>query len=184
MTANESVNNEFNQYEPMTELVRVSRTAKVVKGGQNMSFSALVVAGDGKSKVGYGLGKAKEVSGAIRKATDIALKSMRHVHLNGTTLQYPHEERFGATRVYMRPATEGTGIIAGGAMRAVFKVLGVQNVLAKIIGSTNHVNVVIATINGLTGMSDPKDVARKRSMSVKKMFNIESDAKGGKEDGK
>jgi small subunit ribosomal protein S5 len=147
------------------ELVKVTRTSKVVKGGRQFSFSALVVVGDGNGKVGFGLGKAKEVPAAIAKAVDCAKKAMKKFELHGVTLQHPIVARHGATKVFMRPASPGTGIIAGGAMRPIFKVMGVQDVLAKIIGSANAVNVVAATINGLSAMTTPVQVAKKRGLS-------------------
>ena len=148
------------------KLVQVNRVAKVVKGGRIFGFTALTVVGDGEGRVGFGRGKAREVPIAIQKAMDAARKNMANVPLNGTTLQYPIDARHGGSKVYMQPASEGTGIIAGGAMRAVLEVAGVQNVLAKCYGSTNPVNVVRATINGLKAMKSPEDVAAKRGKSV------------------
>lgn len=148
------------------KLVTVNRVAKVVKGGRIFGFSALTVVGDGKGRVGFGRGKAREVPVAIQKAMESARKNMKTVALNGTTLQYPITARHGAAKVFMQPASDGTGIIAGGAMRAVFEVLGVQNVLAKCIGTTNPVNVVRATISGLAQMRDPETVASKRGKTV------------------
>lgn len=148
------------------KLVQVNRVAKVVKGGRIFGFTALTVVGDGEGRVGFGRGKAREVPIAIQKAMDAARKNMVNVPLNGTTLQYPIDARHGGSKVYMQPASEGTGIIAGGAMRAVLEVAGVQNVLAKCYGSTNPVNVVRATINGLKAMKSPEDVAAKRGKSV------------------
>jgi len=148
------------------KLVAVNRVAKVVKGGRQFGFSALTVVGDGKGRVGYGTGKAREVPIAIQKAMEGARKNMIEVRLNGTTLQYPMVGHHGAARVFMKPASDGTGIIAGGAMRAVFEVLGVQNVLAKCIGTNNPINVVQATIKGLQIMSDAEQVAAKRGKTV------------------
>jgi len=150
----------------LEKLVAVNRVAKVVKGGRQFGFSALTVVGDGKGRVGYGTGKAREVPIAIQKAMEGARKNMIEVRLNGTTLQYPIVGRHGAARVFMKPASDGTGIIAGGAMRAVFEVLGVQNVLAKCIGTNNPINVVQATIKGLQIMSDAEQVAAKRGKTV------------------
>ncbi|KZX84162.1 30S ribosomal protein S5 [Oleiphilus sp. HI0009] len=147
-------------------LVQVNRVAKVVKGGRIFGFTALTVVGDGEGRVGFGRGKAREVPIAIQKAMDSARKNMINVALNGNTLQYPITARHGGSKVYMQPASEGTGVIAGGAMRAVLEVAGVQNVLAKCYGSTNPVNVVRATINGLNAMKSPSDVAAKRGKSV------------------
>ena len=144
------------------KLVQVNRVAKTVKGGRVMSFTALTVVGDGNGKVGYGRGKAKEVPVAIQKALDEAKRSLVNVELNGNTIWYPINEKSSATKVYMQPASEGTGIIAGGAMRAVLELVGVQNVLAKCYGSTNPVNVVRATINALSSMESPEEVALRR----------------------
>ena len=128
------------------KLVGVRRVTKVVKGGRMFGFSALVVVGDGQGKIGFGQGKAKEVPVAIQKATEAARRNMVQVQLNGTTLYHPIRSRHGASKVLLLPAAEGTGIIAGGAMRAVFEVMGVRNILAKNVGSTNPVNVVRATV--------------------------------------
>ena len=151
------------------KLVVVNRNSKVVKGGRIFSFAAVVVVGDGKGKIGMGHGKAREVPAAIQKAMEQARRSMRQVHLNGDTLHYEVVATHGASKVFMKPASSGTGIIAGGAMRAVFEVLGIQNVLAKSIGSTNPVNVIRATINGLRSISSPEMIAEKRGMSVKEI---------------
>jgi len=156
--------------ELLEKLVNVNRVAKVVKGGRQFGFSALTVVGDGKGRVGFGTGKAREVPIAIQKAMETARKNMVDVKLSGDTLQYPLVGRHGAAKVYMQPASEGTGIIAGGAMRAVFEVLGVHNVLAKCIGTNNPINVVRATINGLNGMDDAEAVALKRGKSVEEIL--------------
>lgn len=152
--------------ELIEKLIGVNRVAKVVKGGRVFGFAALVVVGDGDGKVGFGTGKAKEVPVAIQKAMENARKNMIEVKLNGNTLQYPLNGRHGAAKVFMKPASEGTGIIAGGAMRAVFEVLGVQNVLAKCIGTNNPINVVRATVQGLRTMNDPETIAAKRGKTV------------------
>ena len=152
------------------KLVNVNRVAKVVKGGRQFGFSALTVVGDGKGRVGFGQGKAREVPVAIQKAMENARRNMITVSLKGTTLQYPLVGRHGAARVYMQPASDGTGIIAGGAMRAVFEVVGVQNVLAKCIGTNNPVNVVRATLSGLGGMADVETVAAKRGKKVEEIL--------------
>ncbi len=154
----------------LEKLVAVNRVAKVVKGGRQFGFSALTVVGDGKGRVGYGTGKAREVPVAIQKAMEGARKNLVEVRLKGTTLQYPMVGRHGAAKVFMKPASEGTGIIAGGAMRAVFEVLGVQNVLAKCIGTNNPINVVQATINGLRTMVDAESVAAKRGKTVEEIL--------------
>ncbi|EIC21745.1 30S ribosomal protein S5 [Thiorhodovibrio frisius] len=154
----------------LEKLISVNRVAKVVKGGRVFGFGALTVVGDGKGRVGYGTGKAREVPVAIQKAMESARKNMVEIKLKGTTLQYPMLGHHGAAHVFMQPASEGTGIIAGGAMRAVFEVLGVQNVLAKCIGTNNPVNVVQATINGLKDMTDAESVAAKRGKTVEEIL--------------
>lgn len=148
------------------KLVSIRRVAKVVKGGRQFGFSALTVVGDGKGRVGFGCGKAREVPAAIQKAMQSARKNLQRIQLKAGTLQYPVTSRHGASTVYMQPASEGTGIIAGGPMRAVFEVVGVHDVLAKSIGSSNPINVVRATILGLQGMQTPERVAAKRGKSV------------------
>jgi small subunit ribosomal protein S5 len=150
----------------LEKLVTVNRVAKVVKGGRQFGFTALTVVGDGNGRVGFGYGKAREVPAAIQKAMEKARRNLRSVHLRGGTLQCPMLGEHGAARVFMKPASEGTGIIAGGAMRAVFEVLGVRDVLAKCIGSRNPINVVRATVEGLTLMPSPEDVAAKRGKRV------------------
>jgi len=153
----------------LEKLVSINRVAKVVQGGRQFGFTALTVVGDGEGKVGYGYGKAREVPPAIQKAMERARQNMRTVALDGATLQYAIKGRHGAARVYMQPASEGTGIIAGGAMRSVFEVAGVHDVLAKIQGTHNHLNVVQATIEGLTRLQSPERVAAKRGMSVEQL---------------
>ena len=150
----------------LEKLVTVNRVAKVVKGGRQFGFTALTVVGDGNGQVGFGYGKAREVPVAIQKAMERARKNMRKVNITDGTLQYAVNARHGASKVFMQPASEGTGIIAGGAMRAVFEVVGVHNVLAKCVGSRNPVNVVRATIRGLTDMASPEEVASKRGKKV------------------
>ena len=152
------------------KLVQVNRVAKVVKGGRIFGFTALTVVGDGKGKVGFGRGKAREVPTAIQKAMEQAKRNMITVQLDGDTLQYPVKARHGASKVYMQPASQGTGIIAGGAMRAVLEIVVVHNVLAKCYGSTNPVNVVRATVNGLREMRSPEQVAAKRGKSVEEIL--------------
>ena len=151
------------------KLVQVNRVAKTVKGGRIMSFTALTVVGDGKGRVGYGRGKAREVPVAIQKAMEAARRNMVKVELVEGTLQYPVKAAHGASKVYMQPASEGTGVIAGGAMRAVLELAGVHNVLAKCYGSTNPVNVVRATFNGLRDMRSPDEIAMKRGKSVEEI---------------
>jgi small subunit ribosomal protein S5 len=150
----------------MDKLVAVNRVAKVVKGGRQFGFTALVVVGDGDGRIGVGCGRAREVPVAIQKAMEQARKGMVRIDLNGDTIHYPMISNYCSSKVIMRPATEGTGIIAGGAMRAVFEVLGVKNIVAKQIGSTNPRNVVRATINGLLNMVTPEQVAAKRGKSI------------------
>lgn len=154
----------------LEKLITVNRVAKVVKGGRVFGFSALVVVGDGNGKVGFGTGKAKEVPIAIQKAMEAARRNMLKVNLKDGTLQYALMGRHGAARVHMQPASEGTGIIAGGAMRAVFEVVGVHNVLAKCIGTNNAINVVRATLNGLTSMTGAEQVAAKRGKTVEQIL--------------
>ncbi|MCG7601349.1 30S ribosomal protein S5 [Halomonas sp. McH1-25] len=161
--------NEQNGGDLQEKLVQVNRVAKVVKGGRIFGFTALTVVGDGNGRVGFGRGKAREVPVAIQKAMDQARRNMIKVSLKGSTLQYPVKARHGASKVYMQPASEGTGIIAGGAMRSVLELAGVHDVLAKCYGSTNPVNVVRATINGLSSMQSPDDIAAKRGLSVEEI---------------
>lgn len=153
----------------LEKLVAVNRVAKVVKGGRQFGFAALTVVGDGRGRVGFGTGKAREVPVAIQKAMDSARRNMRTINLREGTLQYAVTGIHGAAKVYMQPASEGTGIIAGGAMRAVFEVLGVKDVLAKCIGSPNPINVVRATVAGLEQMHSPEQIAAKRGKSVKEI---------------
>ncbi len=148
------------------KLVSVRRVAKVVKGGRVFSFSALTVVGDGAGKVGFGSGKASEVPVAIKKAMDQARRNMKNVHLNNGTLEYPVSFQQGAAKIVMLPASDGTGVIAGGSMRAVLEAAGVKNVLAKCIGTTRPVNVVRATVNALTEMNAPELIAAKRGKSL------------------
>jgi len=154
----------------LEKLITVNRVAKVVKGGRQFGFTALTVVGDGNGKVGFGYGKAREVPLAIQKAMEKARKNMKSVDLKDGTLQHPVTARHGASKVYMQPASEGTGIIAGGAMRAVFEVVGVHNVLAKCMGSRNPINVVRATIRGLEEMHSPEQVAAKRGQKVEEIL--------------
>lgn len=150
----------------MEKLVSVRRVAKVVKGGRQFGFSALTVVGDGNGKVGIGRGKAREVPIAIQKAMESARKNMVTIDLKGSTLHHGTIARYGAAKVVMRPASEGTGIIAGGAMRAVLEAVGVHDVLTKCIGSRNPVNVVRATLNGLQSIHNPTQVLAKRGKKL------------------
>ncbi len=166
-----AVNNSITGNEDLLEkLVHVNRVAKVVKGGRQFGFTALTVVGDGNGKVGFGRGKAKEVPIAIQKAMENARKNMTLVAINEGTLHYAITGTHGAAKVYMQPASEGTGIIAGGPMRAVFEVAGVHNVLAKSIGSTNPINVVHATMNALRAIASPEMVAAKRGKSIEEIL--------------
>ena len=151
------------------KLVTVNRVAKVVKGGRQFGFTALTVVGDGNGRVGMGYGKAREVPAAIQKSLEKARKNMIKVALHDGTLHYAATGRHGAAKVYMQPASEGTGVIAGGAMRAVFEMAGVRNILAKCIGTRNPVNAIRATLNGLQAISSPEQVAAKRGKSVEEI---------------
>ena len=153
------------------KLIQVNRVAKVVKGGRIFSFTALTAVGDGNGRVGFGRGKAREVPQAIQKAMEAARRNMVSVKLDGHTLQYPVRANHGASKVYMQPASEGTGVIAGGAMRSILELAGVQNVLAKCYGSTNPVNVVRATFKGLKNMRAPEEVAAKRGKTVEEIIS-------------
>ena len=157
------------------QLINVRRVAKVVKGGRIFGFSALTVVGDGNGRVGIGRGKAREVPVAVQKAMDEARRNMRKVKLKKGTLHYATIGRHGAARVVMRPASEGTGVIAGGTMRAIFEAAGVKNVLAKVIGTTNPINVARATVAGLVGMQNPRQVAIRRGMTVEEIRGKESE---------
>ncbi len=160
-------NQENSQQSDMAEkLIAVNRVSKVVKGGRIFSFTALTVVGDGNGRVGFGYGKAREVPAAIQKAMEKARRNIVNVDLKGSTLQHPIKGRHSGSKVYMQPAAEGTGIIAGGAMRAVLEVAGVHNVLSKAYGSTNPINVVRATVSALANMHSPEGIAAKRGKSV------------------
>ncbi|MFS1524550.1 30S ribosomal protein S5 [Microbulbifer sp. 2304DJ12-6] len=152
------------------KLVQVNRVAKTVKGGRIFAFTALTVVGDGNGRIGFGRGKAREVPVAIQKAMEAARRNMVQVELNGDTIQYATNGRHGGSKIYMQPASQGTGVIAGGAMRSVLEMAGVHNVLAKCYGSTNPVNVVRATFKALEQMQSPEDVAAKRSKSVEEIL--------------
>jgi small subunit ribosomal protein S5 len=158
------------QDEFLEKLVAVNRTAKVVKGGRQFGFTALTVVGDGAGRVGFGFGKAREVPVAISKAMAQARKNMVNVALKNDTLYFAMHGTHGATKVYMQPASDGTGVIAGGGMRAVLECAGVRNVLAKSYGSRNPINVVRATVNALAGAKSPEDIAAKRGKSVEEIL--------------
>ena len=158
------------QDEFLEKLVAVNRTAKVVKGGRQFGFTALTVVGDGAGRVGFGFGKAREVPVAISKAMAQARKNMVNVALKNDTLHFAMNGEHGATKVYMQPASDGTGVIAGGGMRAVLECAGVRNVLAKSYGSRNPINVVRATVNALANARSPEDVAAKRGKTVEEIL--------------
>ena len=153
-----------------SKLVAVNRVTKVVKGGRNMRFSALVVVGDGNGSVGYGMGKAAEVPEAIKKAEQTARKNMTSISLSGSTI--PHEiiGNFGTSKVYLMPAPEGTGVIAGGSVRAVVELAGIKNITTKSYGSRNPVNCVKATIDGLYSLRSPEQVAALRGKTVEEIL--------------
>src|ERR687889_637221 len=153
----------------LEKMISVNRVTKVVKGGRILGFAALTVVGDGDGRVGMGKGKAREVPVAVQKAMEEARRKMVKVALKNGTLQHMVVGRHGAAKVYMQPASEGTGIIAGGPVRAVLEVMGVTNILSKCLGSTNPYNVVRATINGLTAMNTPATIAAKRGKSVEEI---------------
>ncbi|WP_425477172.1 30S ribosomal protein S5 [Solilutibacter silvestris] len=154
------------------KLVAVNRVSKTVKGGRQFTFTALTVVGDGAGKVGFGYGKAREVPVAIQKSMEQARKTMKPVDLNNGTLWHEVKAGHGAARVFMKPASEGTGVIAGGAMRAVLEAVGVKNVLAKAVGSRNPINLVRATLRGLSQMHSPSNIAAKRGKSVEEVFHV------------
>jgi len=151
-------------------VVSINRVTKVVKGGKNLSFSALVIVGDEGGHVGHGSGKAKEVPQAIRKAIEVAKKNMIRVPLTNNTIPHQVMGLFGAGRVLLKPAQEGTGIIAGGAVRAVMQAAGVSNILTKSIGTSNPHNVIKATFEGLKSLRDPREVARLRDKTIEEIM--------------
>lgn len=163
-------------YELKTEVVTINRTSLVKQGGRQFSFTAVVVVGDGNGKIGLGLGKAKEVSLAVQKAVGDAKKNMVTIKLNkGATIHHPIRSKYGASIVYMAPASPGTGVIAGGAMRAVFDCVGVENILAKRYRSSNPINVARATINGLVGMESLGRVAKRRHVNKEVVIGQETE---------
>lgn len=171
MSSNERDRNRNNENDDgfIEKLVAVNRVSKTVKGGRQFTFTALTVVGDGAGKIGFGYGKAREVPVAIQKSMDQARKTMVSVDLNQGTLWHPVKSGHGAARVFMQPASEGTGVIAGGAMRAVFEAVGVKDVLAKAIGSRNPINLVRATVKGLTSIQSPTRIAAKRGKKVEEI---------------
>ena len=152
------------------KMIAINRVTKVVKGGRILGFAALTVVGDGDGRIGMGKGKSREVPVAVQKAMERARRGMARIPLKSGTVHHLVEGKHGASRVLLSPAADGTGVIAGGPMRAVFEVMGVQNVLAKCLGSTNPYNVVRATINGLTRMNTPAEIAAKRGKSVEEIM--------------
>ena len=162
---------ETKQYELTEKTIAINRTSKVVEGGRIFSFSAVVVVGNGKGKVGFGIGKSDEVPVAVQKATDQAKKSMIQVDLKGTTLQHAIVGKHGASRILLKPASPGTGIIAGAAVRSVMEQVGVNNILTKRQGSKNTMNLVHATISALFNLKDAVAIANKRGVSLKRVFN-------------
>lgn len=163
----------------LEKLVCVRRTTKVVKGGRIFGFSAMIVVGDGNGRIGYAIGKSREVPMAIQKATEAARREMIKVELMGDTVWHEILSTHSSSKVLMKPAPEGTGIIAGNAMRAVFEVIGINNILAKCIGSTNPINVVAATVKGLRDMVTPEQIAAKRGLSVKEVVGGGADEQSG-----
>ena len=164
-----STNDRENSDGMLEKLIAVNRVSKTVKGGRQFTFTALTVVGDGAGKVGFGYGKAREVPVAIQKSMEHARRAMISVELNNGTLWYPIKANHGAARVFMQPASEGTGVIAGGAMRAVLEAVGVKNILAKAVGSRNPINLVRATLKGLKAMNSPSQIAAKRGKSVEEL---------------
>ncbi len=154
------------------KLIAVNRVSKTVKGGRQFTFTALTVVGDGNGKVGFGYGKAREVPVAIQKSMEYARRTMSNVELNGGTIWHTVKAGHGAARVFMQPASEGTGVIAGGAMRAVLEAVGVKNVLAKAVGSRNPINLVRATLRGLESMNSPANIAAKRGKKLEDIHHV------------
>jgi len=166
------------EYTLINKVLVLDRVSKTTDGGRTMSFRCAAVVGDGQSKVGFGTGMDSEVPVAIQKAMDAATKNMIHVQLNNGTIQHEAKVKFGSATIFMKPASEGTGVIAGSAMRAIFECLGVRDVLSKCISSSsNALNVARATMKALESMKSPKDIARIRGISVNEVLGVESGEK-------
>lgn len=174
---NDALGNDENADGYKEKMISINRVTKVVKGGRILAFAALTVVGDGNGRIGIGKGKSREVPVAVQKAMDEARKKMVKISLKNGTLQHSVIGKHGASKVIMQPASEGTGIIAGGPMRAIFEVLGVHNILAKCIGSTNPYNVVRATLHGLSIMRSPSYIALKRNKSIDEITIVNTNAK-------
>lgn len=169
-----------NKSEYIEQTIHINRVAKVVKGGRRFSFNAIVSAGDGKGKVGVGLGKANEIADAIRKASEAARRSMVRIPMIGGTIPFTVTGKYGAGYVHLKPASPGTGVIAGGPVRAIMESAGIRDILAKSLGSNNPHNIVKATMAGLQQLETAKDVAKRRGISINELFGIEGTENGKK----